>query len=91
MNEKQKIKNQYSERLRKSLATAAPMMIKPALGAAVFDLVENHQDISRVTLVKYFRQKLQTCPSITGDVEKELDLSRLSFEHTLVFLGEEIE
>ena len=67
------------------------MMIKPALGSAVFELIEAGDEITRDNLVAHFSTKLKTCPSVTGDTDKDLDILRMSIEHTLGFLGEDIE
>lgn len=81
----------YTERLKKTLASSSTMMIKPALGSAIHEMIERGVVISRDNLVTHLREQIKESPSITGDLDKELDIKRMSLEATLGFLGESVE
>lgn len=74
------------ERRAKTIAQAAPALVKPALGDALFQLLEDGVEPSRAALITHFEAKLRQCPSITGETVQEQDLLRMTLEQTLAIL-----
>ena len=74
------------ERRAKTIAKGAPALIKPALGDALMELLQDGVEPSRAALIAVIEAKLKKCPSVAGDSAREQDLLRLALEQTLAVL-----
>jgi len=78
--------SKFMERRAKTIAKGASALIKPALGDALMEVLQEGIEPSRAALIANLKKKFEKCPSVIGDMPREQDLLRLTLEQTLEVL-----